>query len=207
MTALAVAGTTGVLILVGVITGCGTDTAAATSTAPKPTADLHAAPTGVKWERFQGVPVPSAQQGPRLVDGPVAVGFDESPAGAALAAIQATIRMSVADNNQWPQVGNRMLAPGPGRDAWATARAQISIDAAVTAAQAPQVVGYTLIDYTPVNADVAIYTRHSDMSLTRNTAHVVRRDDNWLLALPDNADAPRVAAVPETPPDMVWLPL
>lgn len=105
-------------------------------------------PTGLRWQTFQGVDLPVADQGPRHTDGPVASGFARSPAGAALTAIHATVRISIATDNQWPAVGQRMLAPGPGRDSWATARAQISITTPITSG-APKVLGYVIPRYTP----------------------------------------------------------
>jgi hypothetical protein len=181
------------------------------STTPSPVApgpiDLQAAPTHARWVDFQGVRVPVADQGPRRIDGPVATGYDPSPAGAGLAAIESTIRMSIADDTQWAQVGQQLLTAGPGRDRWATARVQLSITGPVPAGAAPRVLGYTVIDYSPARADVAIYTRQIDGSLTRNTVREIRHEDTWLLDLPAPPDRPSVTAVTRTPADMVHLPV
>ncbi|WP_327119015.1 hypothetical protein OHB12_12175 [Nocardia sp. NBC_01730] len=161
-------------------------------------------PTGLRWQTFQGVDLPVADQGPRHTDGPVASGFARSPAGAALTAIHATVRISIATDNQWPAVGQRMLAPGPGRDSWATARAQISITTPITSG-APKVLGYVIPRYTPDATDVDIYTIHPDNSVTRNSTHVTWQGDDWRLRLPDNTTTATVAAVAVPPVDMVAL--
>ncbi|MBF6064687.1 hypothetical protein IU500_24630 [Nocardia terpenica] len=187
---------------VSVVVGCG-------SSAHHPAApehpDLHAAPTHLRWVGFQGVQVPVSDQGPKHLAGPIATGYDPSPAGAALAAIESTVRMSVAADNQWAQVGQQLLAPGPGRDRWATARVQVSITDPVPVDAAPRVVGYAVTDYTPARADVAVFTRQGDGSLTRNAATVVRHADTWLLQLAAKPGQPPVTAVTRTPPDIVAL--
>ncbi|WP_157129507.1 hypothetical protein [Nocardia amamiensis] len=169
-----------------------------------PSTATTAAPTGLRWQPFQGVELPVAEQGPHHIDGPAATGYDRSPAGAALAAIHSTVRMSIATDSQWPMVGQHMLAPGPGRDAWATARAQISITAPITN-DAPKVLGYVILRYTLDATDVDIYTIHPDNSVTRNHTHILWHSDDWRLQLPDSPTAASVTAVDVPPADMVAL--
>lgn len=198
LTALALTGP----IAAGVV-ACGSDD----TRDPAPDHSVTAttiAPTGVRWQPFQGVDLPVAHEGPRHIDEPVATGFDRAPAGAALAAIQATVRMSIATDNQWPAVGQRMLAPGSGRDAWATARAQISITAPITK-DPPKVLGYVITRYTLDATDVDIYSIHPDNSVTRNHTTVVWHGDDWRLQLPDNPTTAPVTDVALPPPDVVTL--
>ncbi|QIS08795.1 hypothetical protein [Nocardia arthritidis] len=165
----------------------------------------NGAPTDVRWVDFQGVQLPVADEGPRHIEGPIATGYDASPAGAALAAIESTVRMSVATDTQWPKVGQVLIAAGQGRDRWATARAQLSITEPIAPGCAPEVLGYTIADFTPKRAGVAIYARQADGSLTRNLAGVTRRDDNWLLDLAADPKSSVLSAVTSVPPDMVIL--
>ncbi|MGY1960860.1 hypothetical protein [Nocardia gipuzkoensis] len=165
---------------------------------------LAAAPTGVRWQPFQGVDLPVGKEGPRHIEQPAATGFDRSPAGAALAAIHATVRMSIATDSQWPIVGQRMLAPSPGRDAWATARAQISITTPISD-RPPKILGYVITRYTLDATDVEVYSIHPDNSLTRNRTSVVWHGDDWRLQLPDNPTTAPVTAVTVPPPDLVAL--
>lgn len=166
--------------------------------------DVHAGPTHLRWSQFQGMSVPAGDQGPARVDGPVATGYTRTPAGAALAAIQTTIRMSLAEDTGYPQIG-QLLAEGPGRDAWAIARAQISIPGPIAAGAAPRLLGYRITHWNPDRVVVAIYTRQTDRSLTANTATVVWNADDWKLALPPPPGGGLVTAVAATPPDMVAL--
>ncbi|WP_288049541.1 hypothetical protein [Nocardia sp.] len=116
------------------------------------------------------------------------------------------MRTSIATDGQWPQIGARMLAPGPARDVWAVARAQISITAPIVDG-APKILGYVLSRYTLDASEVDIYSLHPDNSLTLNHTTVLWQHDDWRLALPDtvSATAPPVAAVAVTPPDLVVL--
>lgn len=188
-----------------VVVAVGCSSSAEHSVVPGPT-DVHAAPTHVRWVGFQGVQVPVGDQGPHRIEGPIAIGYDRSPAGAGLAAIESTIRMSIADDNQWPQVGRQLLVPGVARDRWATGRVQFSVVGPVPAGAAPHVLGYAITGYSAARAEVAIYTRQSDGSLTRNATTVVRSGDTWLLDLSATSGTPPIAAVLHLPADMVHLP-
>lgn len=191
------------IVLGFALLGCGTN--APESTPATDEADVHAAPTGVKWSTFQGISIPTADQGPKRTDGVVAAGFAHTPAGAALAGIQATIRISVATDTQWARIGQQMLIAGPGRDAWATNRVQISIATPVTTG-APKILGYQITSYTPDRAEVAIYAIHPDSSLTRNLASLVWQSEDWRLLLPERPHTSPVAAIATPPADMVALP-
>ncbi|MEV0688364.1 hypothetical protein AB0I35_31350 [Nocardia sp. NPDC050378] len=166
------------VILAGFVVGCGrgaTDQVVASTAAPAPLI-----PSGVSWRSWQGVELPVAHQGPRQFDGAAVADFDRTPAGAALAAIHATIRMSIAPDGQWARVGERMLAPGPGRDAWAVLRTQISITEPA-GATVPTILGCVVGIYTQTEAQIDVYARHSDHSITRNATTVVWADDGWRL--------------------------
>ncbi|WP_327100327.1 hypothetical protein OIE68_17055 [Nocardia vinacea] len=190
---------TGALAVAGLLACSGQD--ANGSAQPSATVTVTA-PTGLRWQSFQGVDLPVADQGPERIEGPVASGFDRSPVGAALAAIHSTVRMSIGTDSQWPTVGQRMLAEGPGRDTWATARAQISITAPITSG-APKVAGYVIAHYTLDATDVDIYTIHPDNSITRNNAHVLWQGGDWRLHLPGNATLPLVTTAAVLPADIV----
>ncbi|WP_280378210.1 hypothetical protein [Nocardia wallacei] len=168
-------------------------------------ADIHEPPHNLTTTVFQGITLPVADQGPRHRNEPVATGFDHTPVGAALAAIHATVRMSVATDSQWPHIGQQMLAPGPGRDAWAVARAQLSITEPT--ATPPKILGYQITRYTPGDADIAIYTQQPDSSLTRNLTTVVWQDIDWRLLLTDPPHTPAVTAPITLPADTVTLPM
>ncbi|MGS2811665.1 hypothetical protein [Nocardia sp. MW-W600-9] len=173
--------------------------------APATTDAAQLIPSGLSWRTYQGIDLPIAVQGPRVIDGVVATDCDRSPVGAALAAIHATVRMSVAPDGQWASVGQRMIAPGRGRDTWATARAQISITTPATD-MVPRILGYLVTAYADTEAQVQTYSTYPDRSITRNTATVIWATDGWRLRLPDTVTESPVTAVDSVPNDMVALP-
>ncbi|MBF6100565.1 hypothetical protein IU510_21130 [Nocardia cyriacigeorgica] len=191
-------------IAAATLLACGTETPAGGGEQTGIVTDIHAAPTGLRWQRFQGVDLPVTDQGPHHSDGPVVTGFDRSPAGAAIAAAHASVRVSIATDGQWPQIGARMLAPGAGRDAWAVARAQISITAPITSG-APRLLGYVITRYTPETSEVDLYSRHPDNSVTRHHTTVLWQYDDWRLVLPalTSTSVPVVAVVEALPPELI----
>ncbi|UPW16445.1 hypothetical protein M0655_23375 (plasmid) [Gordonia amicalis] len=195
------------LLGMSILSGCGDDSssAASSSTTPAPTAP----PTNVVWTSFAGVKVPCAEEGPRNNRyQAVPTGYARTGAGAALAAISATIRMSVADDNTWPNVVGTLVAPSAARDQWSINRVQLSITQPVPKGKAPRVIGYTVESYTPDRATVAIVTRQSDDSLTRTTADVKWMvSGDWLLELPAvDSTTNRVQALDAPPANMIRLP-
>ncbi|MFE3795777.1 hypothetical protein KHQ06_24455 [Nocardia tengchongensis] len=180
------------------------------STDPVPgtatTANIDAPPSNLKANVFQGISLPGADQGPRNNSGAVVSGFDRSPVGAALAAINTTVRISVATDSEWAPIGQRMLASGPGRDAWAIARSQISITDPITA-NAPRIAGYRVATYTADRAEIAIFTIQSDQSLTRNAAIVIWQLGDWKLLLPSQLQTSPVQTVTALPSNLIPLPL
>lgn len=191
------------LLGIASLTGC---TTPGDHTTPSPSADIYAAPTNLTTTVYQGISLPVAEQGPHTVTGAVAAGFAHSPVGAALAAIHALVRISVAPDDQWATVGQQMLAPGAGRDDWAVARAQMSITTPVTGAP-PKILGYRITGYTPARADTAIYTQQPDTSLTCNTATAIWADDDWKLLLPEGNHPALVTAPEALPTDTILLPI
>lgn len=182
--------------------GCGSDPAR------QHDVPWNQAPTNLAWTGYQGMQIPTSDQ-----DGPTGTslsgvpdGYAHTPPGAALAAIGATIRMSVAPDDQWSAVGRALIAPGAERDAWAIARASLSINEPVEAGKAPTVIAYQLTAYTDTGATVRVYSAQTDKSLTVNTVKVVWRDGDWWLRLPAATDkSVAVTAIKAIPADVVTL--
>lgn len=170
--------------------------------------DLSAPPTNVHWVDFQGMQIPQADEGPRNPDAVAPTGFDRSPAGAALAAINATVRISVADGNQWSAVSNLNLAPGPGRDWYAVNRVQVSMDRRVSPGDAERVIGYRVRAYNEAGANVDIFTEAPDSSkLVTFTQVAWTYNGDWGLVPPRQDDHDnRKVAIATTPADAVLLP-
>ncbi|GGK39792.1 hypothetical protein [Nocardia camponoti] len=185
------------VVLLAATTGCGHD-------ADGP--DLAAAPTGVRWQDYQGVAVPVAEQGPTSVSSGVATGFEHSPRGAGLAAINHTIRLSVAPDSQWSGVVNAQVVPGPARDEWAINRVQLSITAAAQVEYAPKLLGYNITEYGAEQSKVDVYTAYSDASRAVNHTTVRWYGDDWRLQLPDPGSTARpIDAIDALPEGIVAL--
>lgn len=168
---------------------------------------LNTAPVALTWTSFNGMKIPAAKQGPHVPDDVAPHGFDRTPPGAALAAINATIRISVAFDNQWPEVVRTNVAPGTTRDGFITNRIQVSTTTGVPAGQAPRVIGWKVTSYTADRAGVDIFTQMPDQSLTVNHTTVVwTAFGDWGLLLPaPTATTAPVAAITAVPGDAVQL--
>ncbi|KXO95787.1 hypothetical protein AXK56_16375 [Tsukamurella pulmonis] len=170
--------------------------------------DLAAPPTNVRWVTFQGMQIPEANEGPHNASAVAPTGYDRSPAGAALAAINATVRMSVADRDQWPDVSRLNLAPGPGRERFAVNRVQVSMDRPVAPGDAERVIGYRVRAFNEAGANVDIFTEAPDTSkLVTFTQVAWTHNQDWGLVVASAADHDnRKVAITTTPADAVLLP-
>lgn len=179
-----------VLGLVLAMSGCSAEKvieeSTTTSSAPEP--DLTSPPKGVEWRDVGGLWVPySSQSGPKATTGAGgAHTYEHSPQGAALAAIGTSMRLSVAVDNAWPDIVSRSVAPGPGRDQWMIARAQVSITGLDDNVK-PAIEGYEIVDYSDQEAMIDVYSSYPDQSMTKTTMMVVWVDSDWKYVLPDDA--------------------
>ncbi|MEV6276439.1 hypothetical protein [Nocardia sp. NPDC051832] len=186
------------LVVLALVAGCGSDQDAAP--------DIDAGPTGVRWQGYHGVALPHTDQGPKSTAGGAATGFAQAPAGAAVAAITHTVRMSVAPDNQWAKVIAEEVVPGPARDEWSVNRVQLSITGPAAPEYAPRLLGYKITGYTPQKAATDIYTEYSDGSRAVNHTTVEWFLDDWRLRLPDPGSTTRpIDAITELPDDIVKL--
>ncbi len=174
-------------VVAAALTGCG---AAPSHPAISSVTVLNVVPTRLRWVTFDGMRIPEADQGPHDPDSVHPTGFDHSPTGAALAAINATVRLSVANDRQWPDICRLNVAPGPGRDAFALDRVQVSLDRVVQPGEAEQVIGYRVRAYNGWGADVDIFTAAPDRSelVTYTQVAWTATNDDWGLVLPDPSD-------------------
>ncbi|GAA5076840.1 hypothetical protein [Nocardia iowensis] len=168
--------------------------------------DLTAAPTGVRWQPFQGVALPHTDQGPKSVADGAATGFEHSPRGAGVAAITHSVRLAVAADSQWAKVAAQEVVPGPAKDEWAVNRIQLSITGPASADYAPRVLGYKVTGYTNERSTVDAYTQYSDSSKAVNHTTVEWFGQDWRLRLPDPGSTTRpIDSVDEIPDDVVKL--
>ncbi|MGW0179399.1 hypothetical protein [Nocardia sp. NPDC003345] len=192
------AGLLSAALLVGVV-GCGSGDA----TAPP---DLSAPPTNVRWQPFQGVPLPRTDQGPRTETDGAATDFDHSPTGAGVAAMVHAVRLAIADDGQWSNIVAREVVPGAAKDEWAVNRVQVSISGPADPVYAPRLLGYRITEYTEQRALVDVYSEYSDSSKAVNHTTVEWFAQDWRLRLPDPGATTRpIDPVDELPSDTVKL--
>ncbi|MGQ4615064.1 hypothetical protein [Nocardia sp. R7R-8] len=166
--------------------------------------DLSAAPTDVRWQPFQGVPLPHTGQGPRSTADGAATGFEHSPRGAAVAALTHSVRLAVAADTQWAKVAAAELVPGPAKDEWAINRVQVSITGPASPEFAPRSLGYKITGYTDSRSTVDVYTEYSDRSKAVHHTAVEWFGEDWRLRLPDSDSAVRpIDSIDALPTDIV----
>jgi hypothetical protein len=182
---------------VALIAGCGHHTAPAT-------ADLTRPPADVTWQDYQGVALPFGADGPTRHE-TTATGFTRNPQGAALAAIQHDLRMSLA-HDDWPEVARDELAPTPGKDAWVASRDLVRLMGRANPATAPRIAGYRIGSYSPDRAEVTIFVVYPDRSIAATDTAVNWTDNDWRLVLPaPDSTAVTVRSLPMIPAATVPL--
>lgn len=153
----------------------------------EPQVDRNAAPDA-RWQSVGGIQVPTAEQGPRETD-PIRYGYDASPQGAVLAAINGQAQLGVAGDDTWDEVSRMTLAPGEGRDHWAQARSLVSVQGAVAADQAPVFKGFKVTDFSDDAAVVVLAVDYPGAELAAYPVQLERIADDWKLVLPgQNSD-------------------
>lgn len=189
--------------LFSVATGCGSPGEA--HTPDTLSVDTTSAPEQVRWDNYRGVAVPtSASGGPADTSARVPNGYAHTPQGAVIAAIQGQTRLALAPDELWAQTAQVVLAPGPGRDAYAVARVMASITSEADPAQTAQFAGFRFADYSPERATVWLATRMPDRSLSASPTRLVWQGGDWKVQLPD--PAPADAAADPAPTDPTPLP-
>lgn len=153
----------------------------------------QAAPA-VTWSVFKTVAVPSsATAGPMLIEGQMARCFARTPAGALIATWQIYVRSLLSD--QWRQVTDAQVMPGPGRDAYVKIRSAYTGDASDPGVYG-QMAGFKFAAYSADIAVIQIITRFSDGTLQVGTATVIWSGGDWRLQLqPGGAAAVSVQSV------------
>lgn len=160
-------------------------------------------PPAATWTVFKTIAVPTSPvAGPMVFNGQMASCFAHTPAGALIATWQIYVRSVFAD--QWRQVTEAQIMPGPGRDAFIANRSMFTGDTSDPGAYG-QVAGFTFAAYSPTTAVVQLITRFSDGSMQVGTATVVWSSGDWRLQLqPDGAAAASVQPVESLEGFIAW---
>lgn len=141
-----------------------------------------------------GLSIPTGTQGPYESE-PVPHEWEESPQGAAMAAVAAQVYMAGADDGLWPEVSRYMIEPGPGRDQWLQARALVTVDGVVD--DPAQFTGFNVVEYDE-EADKAVVILATSWSNGESFAYPVqlsRTSGDWKVVLPTQDQAPDFTAL------------
>jgi hypothetical protein len=107
--------------------------------------------------------------------------------------MQAQARLTLAPDSAWTDVVSALAAPGPGRDAFAIQRTQVSVSGTASASMVPVYQGYRWVNYTPELARLSLVVRMPDGQLLAKEVQLrwlARGDDgDWKLVLPEAAQA------------------
>ncbi|WP_125206825.1 hypothetical protein [Corynebacterium bovis] len=188
----AVAGVVAVVTAAAAVSSCSSDDAAGGGQV-----DLTSPPAPVSWSSMSGVKVPGGDQGPRQTS-PVRRGYEHSPQGAVLAAVNGQALMSLAPNEDTQEVADFVLAPGPGRDQWVQARALANISGSVDQETAPRFTGFKVADYDDGSAQVIVAAQYRQPETWTGVYPVQLKwiNDDWRVVNPT-----REAGVHVTPVD------
>lgn len=141
-----------------------------------------APPPDVTWELFQGVALPSSPTaGPRRVDGPVHAGYEHSPTGALLAAVQIPYRMLITPDDGWRPVVDQQLVANSGREIYRANRSKVTDDR--PASGYAQLAGFRFITYDPAVAVIGVVNRSSNGVLQAGTRTLRWLDGDWKVEL------------------------
>ncbi len=143
-----------------------------------------------------GLSIPTGVQGPAKTD-PVPHDWEESPQGAAMAAVAAQVYMAGASDGMWPEVSRYMLEPGAGRDQWLQARALVSVDGVVD--NPAQFTGFRVAEYDEEGdkALIILATTWSDGVSFAYPVQLSRTSGDWKVVLPTQDQAPDLTALSE----------
>ena len=146
---------------------------------------LTAAPTGVTWELFQGVALPTSRtDGPTRVDGPVHAGFSRTPTGALLADAQIADRSIIEPSIPGiRRIAAEQLVEGPGKVAYLNLVNTFKDNKPPVAGYA-QYAGFRFITYSPDLAVISLATRGKSGRIQTGTDTLRWVDGDWKLELP-----------------------
>ncbi|MGV0870343.1 hypothetical protein V6758_13915 [Corynebacterium kalidii] len=130
------------------------------------------------WFDYSGIQLPRGKQGPHTVD-PVRYGYEHSPQGAVLAAINTQAQMALADEKTYPAVSRHSLAPSTGRDQWVQGRSLAEVHGDLEAEHAPQFTGFRIDNYTDTDALVILAADYPEVGLMAYPVQLTWISGDW----------------------------
>jgi hypothetical protein len=151
------------------------------------------------------VPV-SPTAGPLVIQGDVARCYAQTPMGALLAAAQISARIMYSD--QWQQVVEQQVLPGPGREAFVRKGGGTRpSELPASGGGLGQLAGFKFVTYSPQATVLELVTRFSGGQYMATTLTVRWHGGDWRLELqPDGSPAtsPRLVSALEEQGYVPW---
>lgn len=167
---------------------------------PDPDGEGQAEDQTVTWSDSDGFSVPSAEAGPADTEGKAPGGFEQTGFGAALAAAHYSVALDTASDSEFGAVLNEVTVDDDGRKQWAAARAGLKFGQP-QADRIPTLEAWVSTPPDPIQqAQVHLYWRQYDGSLTEQRRQMMWDGDDWRLQLPHSPQSPELRAV-EAPPE------
>ncbi len=164
--------------------------------------DLSSGPSGVHWGTVGPVRVPVADQGPVETSGTAAAfGFERSPRGVGLAAMNIPLWVSFASDSEWPAVVSRSVVANAARDELVTSRVSYTVTG-FDRELVPVVEGYRIVRYSDDVSDVDVFTSYSDGSKASASYHLVWDSGDWKVDL-SAENSGKIESVEQFPDEMV----
>lgn len=176
-----------VSLMAGLALGLGACSSDDEQQAAQEQVDVNAVPANTTWDSVHGLHLPAGDDGPKQTK-PVRFGYEHTPQGAVLAAINGQGQMAVVGDKDWPELSRMALAPGQGRDQWAQQRALVSVSGSLKADQAPSFRGFKVSDYSQDNAIVTLAVDYPEAGLAAYPVQMTWLSDDWRVVLPTQED-------------------
>ncbi len=189
--ALAIAATA----LLGVLTACGGSSS--------DSADNSAAPVKLQTFTRAGIELPRTKDDGPETTTPFPRGYAQTRTGAALAAVNTTVVLDTATDDQWGQVLSALVENNAAYQEWRAARQQVSIKPRSASTATVTIDGFRVISYSDTAADVEVYSTYPDGSHAKLDRHVRWAGTDWKVVLPDEKSGAVVTSVDDFPKDMV----
>lgn len=150
-----------------------------------------------------GIELPRTKEDGPETTTPFPRGYAQTRTGAALAAVNTTVVLDTATDDQWGQALSALVENNAAYQQWAAARQQVSIKPRTASTATVTIDGFLITHYSEDAADVEVYSTYPDGSHTKLTRRVRWSGTDWKVVLPDEKSGPVVFSVDDFPKDMV----
>ncbi|TSD93490.1 hypothetical protein FOV72_19715 [Gordonia rubripertincta] len=151
-----------------------------------------------------GIELPRTKDDGPSITTPFPRGYAQTPTGAALAAVNTTVVLDTATDDEWGDALAALVENTPAYQQWAAARQEVSIKPRTTTSAAKvTIAGFQVTNYTDDAAEIAVYSTYPDGSHAKLLRHVRWSGTDWKVVLPDEKSGPVVSAVTGFPKEVV----